>query len=240
VNSSPVGPRIFAWTGALLFAGSLLYFLFSYAITFGETMAGPLRAADVVVNAGLFAVFAVHHSVFARESMRARVARVLSPALERSVYIWAASLMLILVCLLWRPLPGVVWQVRGPTAWLLALVQLAGAWLSVRSAAIIDIWDLSGVRQAAGRPSGRPAPGVTEFKTEGPYGWVRHPIYLGWFLLVLAVPTMTMTRLAFALISCAYVLLAIPLEERSLRRTSSGAYEDYMRRVPWKLVPRVY
>jgi protein-S-isoprenylcysteine O-methyltransferase Ste14 len=57
---------------------------------------------------------------------------------------------------------------------------------------------------------------------------------------VLAVPTMTMTRLAFAVISCVYVLLAIPLEERSLRRTSSGAYEDYMRRVPWKLIPRVY
>jgi protein-S-isoprenylcysteine O-methyltransferase Ste14 len=69
---------------------------------------------------------------------------------------------------------------------------------------------------------------------------VRHPIYLGWFLLVFAVATMTMTRLAFALISCAYVLVAIPLEERSLLRNSAGTYADYMRKVPWRLVPRVY
>ena len=239
MSSSPVGPRIFAWTGAALFAGSLLYFLFSYVVTFGEIASGPLRAADIATNLGVFSVFAVHHSLFARERTRAFVVRMLSPALERSVYVWAASLMLIGVCAWWRPLPGVAWQVEGPVRWLLPVVQLAGAWLSVRSAAVIDIWDLAGVRQVSdGGPSGRHA--VMEFKTDGPYGWVRHPIYLGWFLLVFPVATMTMTRLSFALISCAYVLVAIPLEERSLLRTSAGTYASYIREVPWKLVPRVY
>ena len=252
MSNSPVGPRIFAWAGAGLFAGSLLYFLFSYIVTFAEIAPGPVRAADVLTNLGLFTVFALHHSLFARERMRALVVRSFSPALERSVYVWAASLMLIAVCALWQPLPGVAWQVRGPAAWLLAVVQLAGAWLSFRSAAVIDIWDLAGVRQISRTPNPQsPIPnsdpgsltlgvGSWEFKTEGPYGWVRHPIYLGWFLLVFAVATMTMTKLAFALISCVYVLVAIPLEERSLRRASAGLYEEYMRKVPWKLVPRLY
>jgi hypothetical protein len=252
VNSPLVGPRIFAWTGAALFAGSLLYFLFSYIVTFGETASGPVRVATVATNVGLFSIFAAHHSLFARERMRAWVARTFSPALERSFYIWAASLMLIGVCLLWEPLPGVAWHVGGPAAWLLPVVQVAGAWLSVRSAAIIDIWDLAGVRQVSRTANSQlPTPktdpgswelgvGSWEFKTEGPYGWVRHPIYLGWFLLVFAVATMTMTRLAFAVVSCVYVLLAIPLEERSLRRTSGGLYDEYMRKVPWKLVPRLY
>jgi protein-S-isoprenylcysteine O-methyltransferase Ste14 len=239
VSTSPVGPRIFAWTGAGLFGGSLLYFLFSYVVTFAEIAPGPVRAADVATDLGLFSVFAVHHSLFARERMRAFVVRTLSPALERSAYVWAASLMLIAVCAWWRPLPGVAWQVDGPAKWLFPVVQLAGAWLSVRSAAVIDVWDLAGVRQAsAGRPGGRP--GGLEFRTDGPYGWVRHPIYLGWFLLVFPVATMTMTRLAFALISCTYVLVAIPLEERSLRRASGGDYDDYMRKVPWKVVPHLY
>jgi protein-S-isoprenylcysteine O-methyltransferase Ste14 len=247
VSSSLVGPRIFAWTGAALFAGSLLYFLFSYVVTFGEIAPGPVRAADVATNLGLFTVFAVHHSLFARERIRGVVARALSPAVERSFYVWAASLMLLGVCAWWRPLPGVVWQVGGPVAWLFPVVQLAGAWLAVGSAAVIDIWDLAGVRQAT--DTARPAtarsveaadrPGM-QFKTEGPYGWVRHPIYLGWFLLVFPVATMTATRLAFALISCAYVLAAIPLEERTLLRTSAGGYADYMRKVPWKLLPHVY
>jgi protein-S-isoprenylcysteine O-methyltransferase Ste14 len=227
-----------AWAGAALFAGSLLYFLFSYTVTFREIHTGPVDVAAVAGNIGLFAVFAVHHSLFARTPVRALVARAVSLALERSLYVWIASLMLIGVCALWQPLPGVIWQARAPASWLLPAAQAIGAWLALRSAAIIDIWDLAGVQQASeGRPEGRPS---FEFKTTGPYGWVRHPIYLGWFLLVWPVATMTTTRLAFAAASCVYVLIAIPFEERSLRRASGGAYEQYMRKVPWRLVPRVY
>ena len=68
---------------------------------------------------------------------------------------------------------------------------------------------------------------------------MRHPIYLGWILLVFGVGTMTMTRLVFAAVSTVYLLIAIPFEERTLR-AHSGAYDDYIRRVPWKLIPRIY
>jgi protein-S-isoprenylcysteine O-methyltransferase Ste14 len=81
---------------------------------------------------------------------------------------------------------------------------------------------------------------VPEFKTTGPYRWVRHPIYLGWFLIAFGAGTMTMTRFVFAVVSCAYVLIAIPFEERSIRRASNGAYDRYMKQVPRKLVPGVY
>ena len=241
-----------AWMGAAIFAASLLYFLFSYAVTFREITSGPPDVQAVAWNVALFVAFAAHHSLFARTRLRARVARMVSPTLERSMYVWIASLMLIAVCFLWRPVPGLAWQVGPPAAWLLPIVQMAGVWLSVRSAAIIDVWDLAGVRQASGTANFQlPTPnadrsswelevGSWEFKTEGPYAWVRHPIYLGWFLLVLPVATMTMTRLTFAAASCAYVLIAIPLEERGLRRNTAGAYDEYIRNVRWKLVPYVY
>jgi len=51
---------------------------------------------------------------------------------------------------------------------------------------------------------------------------------------------MTMTQFVFAVTSSVYLLVAIPLEERSLRLSSSGAYDRYMRQVPWKLLPRVF
>jgi len=57
---------------------------------------------------------------------------------------------------------------------------------------------------------------------------------------VFGVATMTTTRFVFAVISGVYVLIAIPLEERSIRRAASGRYEEYMQKVPWKLLPRVY
>ena len=227
---------MFAWGGAALFAVSLGYFLFTYFVTFGETASGALTPAAIGADIALFTAFALHHSVFARERVRDWVARHLSPAVERSVYVWVASLMLIAVCALWQPMPGVAWELRGVKAWLLRGVQLFGVWLTLRGAAAIDIWDLSGVRQAQGGPKGPPS----EFKTEGPYGWVRHPIYLGWFLLVFAMPLMTMTRLLFAVISGLYIVIAIPFEERSLVRASAGAYGRYQQSVRWKLVPWLY
>ena len=269
MEAAPAGARAVAWAGAALFATSLAYFLFTYAVTFGETP--PVRSTPraVVVDAVLFGIFAVHHSVFARERVRAWVSRTVGAHLERSLYVWAASLMLIAVCALWQPVPGVAWRAEGALAFVLHGVQLVGAWMTLRSAAAIDIWDLAGVRQA-GTPKGRSIPnfqlptpksesaasgtgtdpslttdwelgvGNWEFKTTGPYGWVRHPIYLGWFLIVFAVPSMTMTRLLFAVISGIYILIAIPLEERSLKRASRGSYDAYTQLVRWKLVPWLY
>jgi protein-S-isoprenylcysteine O-methyltransferase Ste14 len=233
--------RTFAWAGAALFVVSLLYFLFSYFVTFGETAASQASrtsgaAAPIIWDVTIFSIFALHHSVFARERVRGEVQRLAGP-LERSVYVWIASALFLVVCSAWRPVPGMIWRLEGAAAWLLWVVQVLGVWLTLRGAAVIDVLDLAGIRSLRRARS----PDVPiEFKTTGPYGWIRHPIYAGWFVVVFAVPTMTMTRLVFAATSCAYLLLAIPLEERSLRRTTSGAYDAYVRRVPWKLIPGVF
>jgi protein-S-isoprenylcysteine O-methyltransferase Ste14 len=205
----------------------------------------------VVWNVVLFSVFGLHHSVFARERVRRAITQTLGP-LERSFYVWLASLLFIAVCKLWLPLPGTIWEMSGVARIALLLLQIGGITFSVYSAAAIDVWELAGVRQLkAHRPTpppsrphtearfGETSP-VFEFKTTGPYGLVRHPIYLGWFLIVFAVGTMTMTRFVFALVSCAYLLVAIPFEERSLRRSSNGAYDRYMQHVRRKLIPGLY
>lgn len=221
--------------GAGLFVLSLSYFIYSYAIVFGAPADGVLRPSVVVWNVVLFSVFALHHSVFAREGLRQRLARALGPV-ERSFYVWLASLLFITVCKLWLPLPGTIWNVSGSMGAVLLLLQIGGITFSVYSARVIDIWELAGIRQLDddSRQS------AMEFKTTGPYGLVRHPIYLGWLLIVFPVATMTTTRFVFALVSCLYLLIAIPFEERSLRKSSNGAYDRYMKQVPRKLVPGVY
>ena len=245
----------------MVFAAALLYFLFSYSVTFGEIALGPIAAGEILINVGLFSVFALHHSVFARNRVREFVRSVVPSQLERSAYVWVASLMLIAVCYCWRMVPGVLWQVPTPWSWALVASQFLAVWLTLRSAAIIDALDLAGLRQVLNPKSQIPNPkfqrpnpkfqrpnpnaqgpmseATSEFKTTGPYGWVRHPIYLGWILLVFSVGTMTMTRFIFAAVSTLYLLIAIPLEERTIR-ANARAYEDYMRRVPRKLIPRIY
>ena len=231
--------RLFAWMGAGLFVLSLSYFIYSYWAVFGRHTDGPLGAGVVVWNVVLFSVFALHHTVFARERIRRALAQALGP-LERSFYVWVASLLFIAVCKLWLPLPGIVWDVDGAARFILIFLQIGGITFSVYSAAAIDIWELAGIRQLNSQLPTPNSQKEFEFKTTGPYGLVRHPIYLGWFLIVFAVGTMTMTRFVFAIVSCAYILLAIPFEERSLRRSSNGAYDRYMQKVPRKLVPGLY
>jgi len=206
-----------------------------------------IALAVVVWNVVLFSVFALHHTVFARERIRRALTQALGP-LERSFYVWVASLLFIAVCRLWLPLPGIVWDIEGAARFILIFLQIGGITFSVYSAAAIDIWELAGIRQLNSQlptPNSQPLPTSNsqkefEFKTTGPYGLVRHPIYLGWVLIVFSVGTMTMTRFVFAIVSCAYILLAIPFEERSLRRSTNGAYDRYIQKVPRKLVPGLY
>ena len=225
---------VFRWAGAILFFASLAYFLFTYLTTFGVAATGALSVSTMTWNVALFTIFALHHSVFARTGIRRWVNRTF-PDLERSIYVWVASALFVAVCALWRPVPGVAWSVDGPAAWGLWALQAGGVWLSLWSAKALDVRSLAGLSSAATGDAGPIA-----FKTSGPYGWVRHPIYSGWFLMVLPTPVMTTTRLVFAVVSCAYLLLAIPLEERTMRGSPDGGYDRYMRKVRWRLVPGLY
>ena len=139
VHAAPVGARLFRWLGALLFLCSLGYFLLSYMTTYGAPTTGGAASVAVVWNVTIFTLFALHHSVCARKPVRLWIARLVPASLERSTYIWIASLLLIAVCALWRPVPGVAWDVDGALRWLPRLVQVGGVWLGLRSAAILDV-----------------------------------------------------------------------------------------------------
>lgn len=220
-----------AWAGALLFAISIAGFLFSYAFTFAGQPTASHPVQDTAVNLLLFAGFACHHSVFARPRIRAWVARTVPAVPERTLFVCIASVMLLLVCWFWRLLPGTVWHIDGAAALLMHAMQLAGSVLIVRSAAVVGLADLAGLSSAH---SG------SEVRIEGPYRWVRHPIYAGWLLLTFAVPLMSTTRFLFAAASAAYLLIAIPLEERTLRRAMPQGYGRYASQVKWRLLPGVY
>ena len=76
--------------------------------------------------------------------------------------------------------------------------------------------------------------------TGGPYRLVRHPLYLGWIVLVFGAAHMTGDRLAFALMTTIYLLAAIHWEEQSLLDAYGPEYFRYTHAVRWRLVPYVY
>lgn len=230
--------RAFAIVGALLFGASLALFGVRYFLTWGVPV--PAIGVDawraVAIDTALFTAFALHHSVFARLGLRAWLAARVGPALERATYVWIASLLFIAVLAAWQPVPGVVWTTDGLLRAGLLATQAAGVILTAAAAAQVDAFELAGLRQAGVLPP-RPPQAVA---ATGWYAFVRHPIYFAWLLLVWPTPTMTGTRLVFAVVSTAYLVIAIPLEERTLVRTIGQPYIDYQRKVKWRLIPGVY
>jgi protein-S-isoprenylcysteine O-methyltransferase Ste14 len=228
-----------AWGGALLFAAALGYFLYAFLVRFGRTApAGPV-IAPLLVDLGLFSVFALHHSLFARPALKALVHRLLPLVLERSFYTWVASGLLIATCWWWQPVPGVLYVLPSWLAGIGVAAQAAGLVLTVAGSRAIDVLDLAGVRAVLRAGRARPATHVP-LMTTGVYGLVRHPLYFGWALLVFGAPTMTATRMVFAVASTAYLAIAIPWEESSLIKTFGDDYRAYRTRVRWRMLPFVY
>jgi protein-S-isoprenylcysteine O-methyltransferase Ste14 len=229
--------RFFAWMGGAMFVVSLSYCAYFYVVLLGRPVvsdgpAWPVR--DAVVDVALFSVFALHHSLAARTGVKRALARLVPATAERTLYVWISSLLLLAVCALWRPLPGAVYEAEGAVWWLLVGVQGLGVALTWRASAVMDSLELAGIRQALGQ-----AP-PSRLRIVGPFRFVRHPIYLGWILMVFGAPTMTMSRLVFAAVSSAYLVSAIPWEERSLVEAFGDPYRAYQRQVRWRLLPGIY
>lgn len=240
-HQSGAAARAFALIGAVLFAASIGYFLWFYLVGLARRGASMPPAAAIAFDTAAFTLFALHHSLFARAPLRAWIARAVSPHLERAVYVWIASIAFLLLCAAWAPFDRAIWDVDGGARVALRLAQLAGAAITLRAAAVLDAMLLAGIRQLhAPLPATGIEPSSAPLRVTGLYGLVRHPIYLGWLLIVWPAPTMTPAHLLFAGLSTIYLVIAITFEERSLHATFGAAYAEYTRRVPRKMIPWIF
>jgi protein-S-isoprenylcysteine O-methyltransferase Ste14 len=223
---------------------AVFFLTFLYAIGFlgnvvvpkslDSGLTGPLGMA-LLVDMGLLTLFALQHSVMARPAFKRRLTSVVSPAVERSTYVMASSMALILLFWQWQPLGGVVWEVEHPVGRALLYGGFGVGWALVLTATfVINHFDLFGLRQTWRHFRGLPQKPL-HFVTPMLYRIVRHPLYVGWLLAFWSTPTMTLTHLLFAAVTTAYILVAIQLEERDLI-DAHPEYTVYRRQVPM-LVP---
>ena len=185
----------------------------------------------LLIDLGLLGLFAVQHSVMARPWFKRALLRVLPQAAERSTYVLASSLALILLFWQWSPLGGVIWEIENPTGRAVMYGAFGfGFLLVLYTTFLINHFDLFGLRQVWLSLIGRDYTSL-HFVTPGPYRLIRHPLYLGWFFAFWATPTMTATHLLFAVMTTGYILVAIQLEERDLI-AAHPEYAEYRRHVP--------
>jgi protein-S-isoprenylcysteine O-methyltransferase Ste14 len=218
------------------FVGFLGGFPVAKNIDSGAT--APLLEA-LAIDVGCLALFFAHHSVMARARAKRAIARFVPPAVERSTYVLVASLAIILLMALWRPLPQIVWQARGAARVAVLVVFWTGMLIVLAASHMLDGLELFGVRQVLAHFRGRALPSLP-FRTPALYRLVRHPMMTGMLLSFWAAPTMTQGRLLFAAAMSGYILAAVKLlEERDLRKALGAEYERYQREVPMLLPIRL-
>lgn len=222
--------RLFVWAGGAMFVGSLALTAWWFAVQWArpEPFGGW---SAVVLNAALFSGFALHHSLFARSRVKLAVAALVPGRLVRSCYVWLASALLILVLAAWQPVGAVLYGTDSWLSWVHHAIQLCGVVLIAGAVRAIDPLELAGIREETGGQ---------DLQTSGPYHLVRHPLYLGWLLIVFGPGLMTGDRLTFAIVTTMYLFIAVPWEERSLEQSFGQQYRRYKQEVRWRIVPYLY
>lgn len=188
-------------------------------------------AGTLAWNTALLFVFVLQHTVMARPQFKRVWTRVIPAAAERSTFVLAASGSLALLFWQWRPLPQVIWDIPFPLGRaLVAGVCLFGWGIAIWSTFLVSHFDLFGLRQTWLRFCGRSYAPVG-FRLVGLYKVVRHPLMVGFLIASWAAPTMTVGRLAFALLITAYIVFGTTVEERDLIAEHGASYQAYRRRV---------
>jgi methanethiol S-methyltransferase len=199
---------------------------------------GPLASA-LLVNACLLGLFAVQHSLMARQWFKRAWTRIVPEPVERSTYVLFSSVALLLLFWQWRPMGGVVWSAENQALRLAIYALYFFGWLLLLVCTVlIDHFDLFGLRQVWLYLRGREYASVN-FRTPALYRYVRHPLYLSWLIIFWATPRMTGAHLVFAMATTAYIFMAIQFEERDLIRFYGDAYRRYREQVPMILPLRL-
>ena len=234
---------------------ALAYGIVCYAIFFGTFLyaagflanVGVPRSIDsgepgsvltaVLVNVALLGIFGLQHSIMARIGFKRWITRFVPKPVERSTYVLASSLALILLFAAWQPIPTPILQAKSELSRAIA-TGLFGVGLAtvLYATFLIDHFDLFGLRQVVLHFRGRPYTDK-RFVTPSLYRHIRHPLYVGWFLTVWATPDLTVGHALFAGIASAYILVAIVFEERDLSTLLGAEYRAYRERTP-RFIPR--
>jgi len=194
---------------------------------------------SLLIDTGLLLVFALQHTIMARQGFKQWLTRFIPAPMERSTFVIAAGAALSLILWLWRPVPQVLWRAESPwLVWTLSLLSLSGYALAVVASFTLSHSDLFGLRQVWLRFRNRTYRPVG-FQLTGLYTLIRHPIMLGFLIAFWFTPSMTVGHLFFAAMASVYIAIGVWFEERALVAELGESYLEYRRRVPGILpIPR--
>jgi methanethiol S-methyltransferase len=230
------GARLLIFLSVAIGGGSLL--LFAYFLYFGAPFAVRIArsgASRLAWDSLLCIVFFLQHSGMVRRSAKTYVARRVQAIYHPALYSIASGMALSALVLFWQPTDEFLFGLHGPAPWLsglLAALAIAGFAWGVRS---LREFDPFGTAPLTAALRGTPAPS-SAFVAQGPYRYVRHPLYLFMLVLIWSAPRLSTDRLLFDALWTAWIFVGSKLEERDLLADFGQTYRQYQRSVPM-LIP---
>jgi len=221
-----------------------------------------------VVNFGIFAVWGAIHSLTAQPWVQTAIynntpkflRNLLFPSLDRvfSVIAGAATLPLMMFWQTHLGEDGVLWQLPLP-GWLytyypipripipadilvcdVITMAITVYIFSVHVQGALDELSLPTRADVMLRGQQNNANQQRHLVTTGYHGAVRHPLYSFLLLTLLLTPRMATQRLWLMIDYLAYLVVAVPLEEKRCVKEFGQAYIDYRKKVPYQFIPYVW
>jgi methanethiol S-methyltransferase len=189
----------------------------------------------ILIDLVLISLFAVQHSVMARQGFKRKWTRIISEPIERSTYVLFSSMVVILLLFFWQPLPDVIWNAGTTGDYILLSVSFFGWGMVFLSTYLINHFHLFGLQQVYNYTTNKKQ-GSLRFQIPFLYKIVRHPLYLGFLIAFWAAPVMTIGHLLFTIGMTIYIFIGIYHEEKDLIKLYGRDYEQYRRKTP-KIVP---
>ena len=221
-----------------IFTVAICVLPFALAVAYPLGSLLPMRwpvTSALFWDAGLSFLFFMQHSGMVRRRFRTWLAGFVPPNFYSAIYAIASGAALTLVVALWQTTEIRLLEFQGAWLWVargcggMAIVVFVYSVYALRS---FDPFGLAPIR-AYMRESQMQTP---KFVVQGPYQWVRHPLYSCVIVLIWSCPELTADRLLLNVIWTAWICGATVLEETDLRNEFGKAYQDYCSRVPM-LVP---
>ncbi len=185
----------------------------------------------ISANLILVGTYFVIHSIMARPWFKHWWNRHIPNGTERSTYILVSGLTLFLLIFLWQPLGDRLWLIESAWSRSLMLAMYWTGWvLMIMATFNIDHWSFFGLRQAW-ISAQKKTPEPSGFSARYIYSLTRHPISLGWLIVMWATPDMTLGHILLALIASVYIFIITPIEEADLLDEIGDCYAQYRNEV---------
>ena len=195
-----------------------------------STQVKSLESA-LLINISLVMLFALQHSIMARQSFKEFIRKFIPEAAERSTYVLISGFFLSLICIYWQAIDGYLWQVDNQVGQVILICIYCFGWtFSTISSFIINHFELFGLEQVYLNLKNKVGT-EDEFVDNSLYKVIRHPIQLGTLIGIWATPNMSYTHLMLSVTFTIYIFVGLHFEEKDLIKTFGEKYKAYQERV---------